>query len=263
MNYLILLFTAVIFFLIVIYFKLLKIDGAIAAIVLGSIIFISGEWTWLLPLIVFFFTSSALSKSSKKLKQSFKLVNQKGSNRDAWQVFANGGIPLIIAIFNLIFPTEYNYLFYISTISAANADTWATELGVFNNSMPRMINTFKPAEKGRSGAISLIGTLAAFAGSFVIAVLTLFVIQIELHTIILIAFSGLFATFIDSFLGATIQAQFYDEKNMIQTEQEFDAYGKPNNLISGKKWFNNDLVNILAILSAPFFYLLLSFVFPF
>ena len=50
-------------------------------------------------------------------------------------------------------------------LAAVNADTWSTELGVLSSGRPRLITSLKPVEKGTSGGVSLVGTLAALAGA--------------------------------------------------------------------------------------------------
>ena len=61
---------------------------------------------------------------------------------------------------------------------------------------------------------------------------------------------------IDSILGATIQAVYYNENLKKETEKAFEE-GKSNVLIRGYKLINNDFVNFTSILLATIIILLL------
>jgi len=79
-------------------------------------------------------------------------------------------------------------LFLISVI-AATADTWATEVGVLSKSAPRLILSFKKVPQGTSGGVSILGTVAAFSGALIVAILGLLIFQYICH------FNLLFGTF--------------------------------------------------------------------
>jgi uncharacterized protein (TIGR00297 family) len=242
--------------------KLLTLDGSFAAVLMAIIIFGFGGWLFTLPLLVFFISSNILSRVGKNLKNTFKLLYEKSEKRDAKQVFANGGIASAWAILYFYWSSEIVFYLYLSSIAAANADTWATELGVFNKKNPRIVTTFKPVEKGRSGGISIIGSLAALGGSLLIAfsiIILDYPIYQNLPTLLYVMFAGFFASFVDSFLGATFQAQYLEDESGQITEKQFTTNRIQNKLISGVKWLNNDWVNFLSILTAPLlFYIILQ-----
>ncbi|MCB0282005.1 MAG: DUF92 domain-containing protein [Calditrichaeota bacterium] len=229
----------------------LKTDGALAVSMLSIIIYGLGGWKWTFPILTFFILSSILSYTGKNLKQSFNLMFEKTSRRDAKQVLANGGAAVFWIFIYFIFPIEYIYWAYIVSIAAATADTWATELGVFNKSNPIMITTFKPVEKGESGAISLIGTLSALAGSIVIILSSLlFSDSIGFQTFILLVLFGFSGSLFDSLIGAKFQAQYINNLSNKTTEKPLDSKGRENQLLRGYIWINNDAVNFISIFMA-------------
>ena len=148
-------------------------SGAYAAIVVGTVIFGVGGWQWAILLLAFFISSSALTRAFKNRKGGLSEKFSKGGQRDAGQVFGNGATATLFAGLHFFFPTSpWVWLAFAASLAAVNADTWATELGVLNPHPPRMITNFsKVVEKGTSGAISLVGTLASLAGSGVIGLL--------------------------------------------------------------------------------------------
>ena len=223
-------------------------SGAIAATLTGTIIFGIGGWPWAVLLLTFFITSSALSRAFKKRKQGLDEKFSKGHERDAGQGFGNGGLATIFAALHFFFPNElWPWLGFAAALAAVNADTWATELGVLNPNPPRMITDLtKVVEKGTSGGISLIGTLASLTGSALIAILaTLLHPEPESVSIfIIVTLSGLAGSLFDSFLGATVQAMYYCPTDKKETEKHpLHTCGTPTNHIRGWKWFDNDWVN--------------------
>ena len=223
-------------------------SGAYAAAFTGTIIFGIGGWQWAILLLTFFITSSALSRAFKKRKQGLNEKYSKGHQRDAGQVFGNGGLAMLFAALHYFFPNElWPWLGFAAALAAVNADTWATELGVLNPRSPRMINNFKKVvEKGTSGGISLFGTFAALVGSALIGMLaSMFGPQPAAGSIgIIVTLSGLAGSLFDSLLGATVQAIYYCPKDNKETEQHpIHSCGTPTTQIRGWTWLNNDWVN--------------------
>ncbi|HNS62573.1 MAG TPA: DUF92 domain-containing protein, partial [Anaerolineales bacterium] len=193
-------------------------SGAFAAMILGTIIFGLGGIPWAVLLLTFFFTSSALSRAFKKRKQGLNEKYSKGDQRDAGQVFGNGGLAAAFVIFHYVYPeSNIGWIGFAASLAAVNADTWATELGVLNPTPPRMIMDLrKRVEKGTSGGVSLVGTLASLAGSALIAALaSLFTANWSLF--LPITLSGLAGSLFDSFLGATVQAMYFCPKDNKET----------------------------------------------
>ncbi|MBK8784798.1 MAG: DUF92 domain-containing protein [Anaerolineales bacterium] len=220
-------------------------SGALAAAFTGTIIFGIGGWQWAILLLTFFITSSALSRSFKKRKQGLDEKFSKGHERDSGQVFGNGGVATLFAALHFFFPNEiWPWLGFAAALAAVNADTWATELGVLNPQPPRMItNLNKIVEKGTSGGISLIGTLASLTGSALIAFLASLLTD-NWSIFLLVTFSGLAGSLFDSLLGGTVQAMYYCPTDKKETEKHpFHTCGTETVHIRGWKWLDNDLVN--------------------
>src|ERR1043165_2378671 len=146
-------------------------SGALAAALVGTVIFGIGGWQWAILLLAFFITSSGLSRAFKTRKEGLSEKFSKGNERDAGQVFGNGGLATLFAALHAFYPDSViPWIGFAASLAAVNADTWATELGVLNPTPPRMItNLRKRVEKGTSGGVSLFGTLASLFGAAIIA----------------------------------------------------------------------------------------------
>jgi uncharacterized protein (TIGR00297 family) len=223
----------------------LSTSGAIAATFLGTIIFGLGGLPWAVLLLTFFLTSSGLSRAFKKRKQGLDEKFSKGHERDAGQVLGNGGLAAAFVAVHALFPESgIAWIGFAASLAAVNADTWGTELGVLNPTQPRLIRDLrKRVEKGTSGGISLIGTIASLLGSGLIAVFAaLFTDNWSLFPAVTLA--GLAGSLFDSFLGATVQAMYFCPTDQKETEKHpLHTCGTPTVHIRGWKWLTNDWVN--------------------
>ncbi|MEN6409279.1 MAG: DUF92 domain-containing protein [Anaerolineaceae bacterium] len=237
--------------------RALSAGGAWLAALEGAIVFGLGGWKWAVLLLGFFITSSALSHTFKARKQRLDEKFSKGSRRDAGQVLANGGVAAALALTAFILsqssPAAAHeqlqtilWIAYAGSLAAANADTWATELGVLNRTNPRSLKTFQPVEPGSSGAVSLLGTSCALAGAALIAGLAAaFDPATGWLGFTAIALGGLLGSLFDSLLGATIQAIYLCPTCQKETERHpLHTCGSRTTLIRGWSWLNNDWVNI-------------------
>jgi len=237
--------------------KALSLSGAMGAWLLGTVVFGLGGVEWMIPVIMFFVFSTLLTKVGKKHKKKLETIFEKTGNRDIYQVFANGGIAMIATMcWHFLAATWPNiemfwYMIFLGAIAAATADTWGTEIGAFSTHEPVSIKTFRHVPQGTSGGLTIIGTSGALFGSFLIAVTgkyaLLFFADIDMswNAVILIAVAGLLGAFVDSFLGATIQAQYKCPTCGKQTEKTSHCGNETIPLVTGNKWINNDVVNFI------------------
>ncbi len=230
--------------------KALSTSGAVAAAIVGWIIWGLGGMPFAMVLLAFFISSSALSRAFRSRKSELHEKFSKGNRRDGAQVLANGGIGSLLAIWIFIFPQNmWVWAAYLGAMAAVTADTWATEIGVLNRRLPRLITTGGVVETGTSGAISLTGTLATFGGAALIAIIGAFFSHQEsvLILVLVVTFGGFCGAFLDSLLGATVQAIFYCANCQKETEHyPLHACGNATIQQRGWGWLNNDWVNFIA-----------------
>jgi uncharacterized protein (TIGR00297 family) len=186
-----------------------------------------------------------LSRAFKNRKRGLDEKFSKGHERDAGQVFGNGGLATFFTALHALYPGSIlPWIGFAASLAAVNADTWATELGVLNPTPPRMITDLrKRVEKGTSGGISVWGTIASLLGAAVIALpAALFTDHWPLFPLITV--SGLAGSLFDSLLGATVQAMYYCPTDQKETEKHpLHTCGTPTVQIRGWTWLDNDWVN--------------------
>jgi len=172
--------------------------GSAAALAVGVATIYGFGWRGMATLLAFFISSS--------------LFSTKHVRRNARQVIANGGIAALAALAG-------SWPWFAGALAAANADTWATEIGTHSPSMPRLITTGARVPAGTDGGMTLLGTAGGIAGAGLIAGLSY---GFGLRHAAAVLAGGVLGMLLDSLLGATVQGKV--------------------------RWMDNDAVNLAATL---------------
>jgi len=246
--------------------------GAAAAFILGWLVYVAGGLIWSVVLIAFFFSASALSHWQPAGKQAVMASFAKGGTRDAAQVLANGGVALSAALFAILQRgrpgNTLAWWVFLASLAAATADTWATEIGTLGRERPRLLTNWQPVSAGRSGGVTWLGSWAALAGATFITLIAWGALRLwsaswPLPTAqaALIILAGVVGAFLDSFLGATVQAQYFCPHCEKITETRLHHCGTTTLYRSGWRWLNNDWVNFFGLCGAVVVVLLGSLLF--
>ena len=232
-------------------------SGAWAAAFSGGLIFSLGGFPWAVLLLTFFISSSALSRAFSQRKADLSEKFSKGGRRDWGQVLANGGFGALLAVAHAMHPEAvWPWIAFVGAMAAVNADTWATEIGVLSQAAPRLITTGKVVERGASGGVSLLGSLAALSGAGLIAIIAALVLPQgtwlrDYFWVLPLAgvLGGVSGAFFDSTLGATVQVIYYCSSCQKETERHpYHLCGEQTSYMRGWSWLNNDVVNFAASL---------------
>jgi uncharacterized protein (TIGR00297 family) len=222
--------------------------GAVAAAGVGTVTMGGGGLAPALLLLLFFFSSSALSRLGNERKARAQTFFSKQARRDEAQVLANGAMA---AGFSLLYGLTGAWVWFAGlsgALAAVTADTWATELGVLSSERPRLITTCEPVEAGTSGGVSLLGTAAAAGGALLLG-LAAAALGGNWRVLPAAACGGLVGAFVDSLLGATVQASYLCPACNKPTERHpRHTCGAPTVQTRGWSWMNNDPVNFAASL---------------
>jgi len=227
----------------------LSTTGALAAVTIGTVAAAAGVG-WAVLLILYFASSTALSRLGRVEKERrTATVVEKGGERDAAQVFANGLVFLIAAVGMCVDPRARWLAFGAGALAASAADTWATEIGTLYGGQPRSILTGRRLAPGTSGGVSFAGTAASVAGALFVT-LVMLAGNTSNDTRVSLAwavfFGGVVGSLADSLFGATIQSRRWCETCRRETERQRHDCGTTTTAKRGLAWLDNDVVNFLS-----------------
>lgn len=249
----------------------LNLSGALLAVIVGFIISVA-SYAFFACLFTFFVTSTILTKWKSQRKMQVEENYKVGGQRNAMQVFCNGGIAVIISLLYMSevgcserpvdFSKDYTAAVLITSLigsfACCNGDTWSSEVGTaIGSDSPRLITNFRKVPIGTNGGVTIAGTIAAAIGGLIIGVAYLFSERLLIDPAMLTAsyppqwpilwlamFSGLFGSIVDSLLGATLQYSGFCllRKKVVSEDSSTSKY------ICGKNVLNNHQVNLISSL---------------
>jgi uncharacterized protein (TIGR00297 family) len=221
--------------------RALSRSGAIAALVVGTVIFGASGWPGAAVLLAFFIPSSLLSRIGKSRKRAIG-EGIEPAPRNGWQVLANGGVAAVCA---LIAP-HGSFRFaaaFAGAFAAASADTWGTEVGILSPRAPVSLLTFRPVPPGRSGGVTLLGLAASIAGALLVAGVAAL---LGLASLWSVTAGGVAGALLDSLLGGSLQALQWCPQCRCECETRVHGCGSVTELRRGTGWLENDAVNFAA-----------------
>ena len=222
--------------------RFLTPPGAVAACAVGLSVLAGTGWVGGAVLAAFFISSSTVSRLTES-RQSRRL-DPKGSQRDPWQVTANGGAAAVGGLVGFL-SRDAGLWIVTASLAAAASDTWATSLGALSRGDPVDIIRWRRVPVGTSGGVSIVGTLGGLAGAALVAgtaVATGAPASLFLPGVAL----GMAGMVADSVLGATVQGRFRCPTCGTDTERRRHRCGTVTEHIGGWQWLGNDGVNALA-----------------
>jgi uncharacterized protein (TIGR00297 family) len=205
--------------------------GALAALAVGAAVTSGAGARGLVVLAAFFVTSSLLTPG--------------GGRRTAVQVVANGGVAALAALLSPFYPALR--VAFVGALSAAAADTWATEIGMRSGRTPRLLTTWRPVPPGTSGGVTLSGSLGGVAGAATVSLAALAVGFLPPMAATYALVAGILGALADSLCGATVQSRYRcpwcGEVTELRRHPACGVQGVPAGGVPG---MNNDAVNLVA-----------------
>jgi len=253
-------------------------SGAAAALAVGLLGFAT-HFSFGFTLILFYFTSSQLTKykgvEKSKLEDGYKLGGQRHAGQVlACSVFATiAGMGHLAISLGLLKGDVYGSAAERALAAAVlghyaccAGDTWASELGVLGGT-PRLITTLllRACPPGTNGGMSLLGTAASAAGGLAMGIGFAAADQLGTATgfgppsqlsamecVVLGLSMGFLGSIVDSLLGATLQATYYDtDRKCIVPPEKGSQKGVVH--VCGMDLLSNEAVNLWSVLLTTIF----------
>ena len=229
----------------------LSLSGALAAVGVGTLTFFV-QVKFGLVLILFFFTSSRITKIGSEKKKILEHDFVVGGQRDYSQVFSNsfaGVVACILYYYHFghdVVDCKFGVFLsgmLLGHYACCAGDTWSSELGILSSTPPFLITSFSIVPPGTNGGVSIVGLLASVLGGTCIG-LVYFLHDWHYSSIFVGAISGLLGSLIDSLLGATLQYSAFDTES-----KKVIGFAKKNAVhICGMNVLSNGQVNFVSSL---------------
>mmetsp|Transcript_2093 Transcript_2093/g.3074 ORF Transcript_2093/g.3074 Transcript_2093/m.3074 type:complete len:358 (-) Transcript_2093:91-1164(-) len=214
-------------------------------------------------LIMFYLTGSKLTSVGFSRKKTLEEDYSPEGSRGAGQVLACSLFGVSIALLRRLVVGVDGPLVWgediaclgnrltlacVAFFACCAGDTWASELGILSKHPPRLVLApWKSVPPGTDGAVSWVGLAASAAGGLCMGLTYgLFMIStVALREIISLAWigtlGGLGGSLLDSILGYTIQATYYDTEAQMIVKQSSATTRR-----EGIAFLSNEAVNFVS-----------------
>ena len=184
----------------------LTVTGGTTGFVVAVLIFNGAGYTGIVMLAMFFIAGSAATGWQAGKKQLTGMTDADSQRRTAGQVIANGGVAAVLGGVAWFHPAFAHLLqpAIAGSLAAATADTLSSELGTLYGRRFYDILTFKSANPGADGVVSIEGTLIGVLGA--VAIAAVYAVGLGYNNLVwIIVFAGAAGNLADSILGATLE----------------------------------------------------------
>lgn len=242
----------VVFALIAIKARALDKGGFLTSVLVGYAIFLGGGWQWFVIIAAFFVLAVGATWYKYEYKKSIGSAQEKGGTRNWPNILANGGAAAVFGVAELIAGGSLFAVLYLGAMSAAAADTMATELGLLSKSRPRLITRFRETvSPGTSGGVTAMGFGGTVLASVVLGVIaaSLGILKLPpIEVVLVTAAGGIVGSLADSVVGATVQRKSVCAVCGKSTES-YHHCGTPSIRQSGLSSVDNNIVNLMATIA--------------
>jgi uncharacterized protein (TIGR00297 family) len=234
-------------------------SGMFAILIVSVLNFVLAGWTWGVLPLAFLASSGIWSRYSAAHKTQAVQGSACCATRDWQQVLAATIWPTTLAVLHLAAPSASVILAaYTGAVAAMTADRWASAVGVLSPRAPRLVTTRRRAIAGAPGGVSLLGSVAALAGAWLIGFLGLLLstlaawlknsswYRILLWLPLTATVGGMAGCLVDSLLGATAQGVYYCERCQQETEGPVHTCGETAHQVRGWAWLTNEGINFVS-----------------
>ncbi|MHC1626237.1 MAG: DUF92 domain-containing protein [Methanoculleaceae archaeon] len=184
--------------------KTADLSGLFAGAIIGLLLIVFAGVEWFLLMLFFFIIGSGCTRYRFQYKVALGVEESHGGVRGYTNVFANGLVAAVGAVIFGITGHPAGVALFLGSLASASADTVASEIGLTGGT-PRLITTLQPVPPGTNGGITLLGEIAALAGSIGIGAGAWLLSIADVHMAVIAVIAGFVGANVDSLIGATLE----------------------------------------------------------
>jgi uncharacterized protein (TIGR00297 family) len=185
--------------------RALDAGGALSLVVIGTAVVAGVGWSGLAVMAAFFVSGTLATRLGYARKAGAGIAQEKGGARGWRNVWANGAVPVALAVGAAAARPGARALWvlaYAAAVATAAADTCSTEIGKAYGRRTLRATTLRPVPPGTAGGISLEGTLGGLLGAALVAATGAAAGLFDAPAAALVACSGLAGSLVESVLGS-------------------------------------------------------------
>ena len=163
-----------------------------------------------------FLLASAATKLGYAGKAARGIAQEKGGARGAVHAFANCSVGAYLAFLASSVPSplkEALWLAFVASLATAVCDTLGSEIGPLARGNPFLLTHLRRVPAGTPGAVSFLGTAAGGVGALLVGSVAALLRVIPAAWVGFVGVAALLGTFLESLLGATLEA-----RNLVESE---------------------------------------------
>lgn len=187
--------------------RTVSVPGAVTGAVIGMMVFTGTGWQGWILLLVTFLAAAVASRLGLKRKMLLGIAEERGGRRGPGNAIANTGVAAIAAVIALTgHSADAARLAFAAALASGGSDTIASEIGKAWGRRTWSIASLAQVPPGTSGAMSLEGTMAGFAGALGLGATAVALGLIPLEWLWPVVIGATAGSLLESWLGATLEA---------------------------------------------------------
>ncbi len=186
--------------------RVISRSGAIGGFIVGFIIYFSTDWRGFIVLLTFFVLGTLVTKVKYKEKAEKGIAQEDEGKRGAKHAAANCATSLILGLAAWLAASSgadsaagLLMVGFAGAFATALSDTASSEIGQAYGRTTILLTSLKRVPPGTEGAVSLEGTFAGIAASFLLAI-------VAMATGVLVGWQGVLAVVLAAFIGNTLES---------------------------------------------------------
>ena len=222
---------------------MLTLPAALGAAVLLLIILLSGGYAAAAYMLLVYLVCALVHRLNKKKKN-----RHTDGARGLWQVAVNGGTGGVCLLLYAALGHPALLVAYYAAIAEFFTDTMASDVGTLSKRVPYDPFRRRRVERGASGGMTPLGTMAALLAAVLAALLSLGA-GLSLGEAAVVLGAAFLGMLCDSALGSLLQAKYRCAVCGAYTEKPAHC-GAPAVRTAGLSFLNNSAVNLVCTVAS-------------